>query len=301
MKIVLQRDVDLLVSLWKFKLLTTHAIWLAHYPDTAVKTCYERLMKLKKSNHIRRVNIGDKGSAWTLSVKGFQHIREFLPDLKQSGYGSDSPIHDLLIPLAMFGDNWPSLPHGTSVLSEDEIKRCYIEHLPKWYPLELLRRPDGLWHIEGNGRTALLALEIETTLKSTMSYEIIARQYRDATSVSKVIWCVPSESMAQSIYSCFQNKIGVSDFRHNFILISDLVVNGWRSPILLGPDKQIPLEKLLDYTNGISSIHGRSRCHLDISITPHKSPTSKLLYSLGIPNLATYLKSPPFSSLIQFR
>lgn len=295
------RDSDLFLLLWKNKILTTGAIWLAMFSDVTMKTCYQRLLKLKKSNYIRMVSIGDNGRAWSLSVNGFKIIKDQLPELKLMGYGSDSPIHDLLVLTACYVDHWPTLPEGVSLLEEEEMKRYNLEFLPDWYPLGLLRRPDGIWKIDSAHAGRLVAIEVETTLKSGPHYETIARQYEDADTIDRVIWYTNSEAMAETIYGYLISRVGNSNFKHDFIILSDLVANGSKSKVIRGADKDKTLAEVANFSKGTASVPGRRWCHLDVSVTPHKSTTSRRLMQNENPDLAIHFKSTPFSTFLKFR
>ncbi len=299
MKIMYPRDEMLFLLLWKARVLSTRAIWSALFSNASIKTCYERLMKLKKSNHLRRVTVGEGGSVWTLGLNGFQIVRGRLPEMKSPGYGSESPAHDLLVLVAAYGDHWPNLPSEVSILSEEEIKRLTLEHLPSWYPFELLRRPDCLWHLNSDSQGNCIALEMESNLKSVSKYEIIARQYQDAPSVSRVFWFVVSIRAAEFIHQVFFNRFGAQDLKHNFILISDLVAKGWMSTVRVGPDKDRKLENLLKIEPGTSSVMGRRLYHLDLYASPHKSKAYENLLQSDFSNSVTYFKSTPFSAFIK--
>lgn len=301
MKIVFPRDADLFMLLWKHKILTTRAIWLGAFQQTSLKTCYERLLKLKKSSYIRRIPICDSGYAWSLSVNGFQVLKNQLPELKVHGYGSESPLHDLFIPLAAYSHHWPHLPAGVLFLAEEEIKRIPLEYLPSWYPMDLIRRPDGIWRIQNQSKYFLIAIEIETTLKPSLKYETIARQYQDSESIARVVWFVPTFNFAETILSSFKKRVGANKLKHDFILLSDLVSRGWESNIILGTDNHTNLAKILNSVIDTASVPGRRLSHLDISLSPHKSVSSKSLCNTVNPNLATHFKSTPFSTFLKFR
>lgn len=308
MKLNYPRDLDLFMLLWRFKVATTHSIWAALFHEISIKTCYERLMKLMNSSFIKRVSISESHLVWSLGPNGYLAIRDLLPEMKNPGYGSEFPIHDLLVNLASHGDYWASLPKNLTFLSEEEVKRLSIEHLPEWYPMDLLRRPDGFWFYHKEEIKYTMALEVETTLKPNTKYETIARHYDMVPNLYRVLWIVTSSKMANTIFECFQNKVGSENFKHDFILISDLVLNGWSASIILGADEGASIEKvLLNYT-GSSSVPGRRLSHLDLSVSPHKSKASKQFFNSDFPNLATHLsaitlypffKNSPFSHLIK--
>ncbi|MGZ3783869.1 MAG: hypothetical protein ACXWR0_05005 [Bdellovibrio sp.] len=299
MKVMYPRDAKLFHALWKYKILTTHAIWYFIFFNSSMKTTYERLMQLKKGNFIRRVSVGENGFAWSLSVNGYNIVQLDLPELKVPGYGSESPTHDLLVNFAAFGDCWPKLPDHISLLTEEEVKRIPLEYLPSWYPVDLLRRPDGIWNVDSDGKNQLVALELESTLKPSLKYETIAKQYRDANSVFRVVWLVSSKSTAEKIQNAFSEKLSLLDMKHNFILISDMIKFGWSSKFIAGPEKSKTLDNLLNFSNGTGSVPVRRLCHLDLSISPHRSSAYKSIFLSENPNLDTYFKTTPFSSYIK--
>lgn len=308
MKLNYPRDLDLFMLLWRFKVATTHSIWAALFHDASIKTCYERLMKLMNSNFIKRVVISESHFVWSLGPNGFLALRDLLPEMKVPGYGSEFPIHDLLVSLASHGDHWASLPNDLTFLTEEEVKRLSTEHLPEWYPMDLLRRPDGFWCHQNGEEKTIVALEVETTLKPNAKYETIARHYEMVPDLHRALWFVTSSKMANAIFGCFQNKVGSENFKHDFILISDLVFNGWSAPIILGPDEQSSVENVLINRSGSPSVPGRRLSHLDLSICPHKSRTSKQIFNSDFSNLAaptsascifSIIKNSPFSHLIK--
>ncbi len=300
MKITFPRDAELFTLLWKHKILTTRAIWLGAFQNASLKTCYERLVKLRKSNYIRKISISDNGYAWSLSVNGFNILKLHLPEFKLPGYGSESPLHDLLVPIAAHSDFWPNSPDNILFLTEEEIKRLPFESLPSWFPLDLIRRPDGIWNIKTRIGKNLVALEVETSLKAILKYETIARQYQDSDSISHVVWFVPTISFADSIYSSFKKRVGLVNFKHEFILLSDLVNIGWNAQIRFGSGRFSKLSDLLEIDIGKDSVPGRRLSQLDISLSPHKSRTSKFLFESANPNLASYIKTTPFQNYIKF-
>lgn len=308
MKLSYPRDLELFMLLWRFKVATTHSIWAALFHEVSIKTCYERLMKLMNSNFIKRIAISESHFVWSLGANGFLAIRNLLPEMKTPGYGSEFPIHDLLVSLASHGDHWASLPNDLTFLTEEELKRLSIEHLPEWYPMDLLRRPDGFWCYQNGEDRGIVALEVETTLKPNAKYETIARHYEMVPDLKRVLWFVTSSKMASAIFECFQNKVGSENFKHDFILISDLVFNGWSASVILGPDEQSSVENVLINRSGSPSVPGRRLSHLDLSVSPHKSRASKQIFNSEFPNLAPpmsalslspFIKNSPFAHLIK--
>jgi hypothetical protein len=300
LKITFPRDADLFTLLWKHKILTTRAIWLGVFQNASLKTCYERLLKLRKSNYIRRVSISDNGYAWSLSVNGFNVLKAQLPEFKVPGYGSESPLHDLLVPIAAYSDFWPNSPRDMFFLTEEEIKRLPLEALPQWFPIDLIRRPDGIWNIKSGQERILVALEVETSIKAVLKYETIARQYQDSESISRVIWIVPTLNFAETIFSTFKKRVGFAGFKHEFVFLSDLIIHGWNAKISLGSNKFRSLSDLFNLPVGNESVLGRRLSQLDISLSPHKSRTSPFFRESEIPNLATYIKTTPFHNYIKF-
>ncbi|MBL7542563.1 MAG: hypothetical protein JNL11_02050 [Bdellovibrionaceae bacterium] len=297
MKIMFPRDANLFRTLWKHKLLTTRAIWLSEFESASLKTCYQRLLKLESSNHIKSVRVGDSGYAWTLSVNGYNVLKDQMPQLKIPGYGSESPLHDLIVLSASYVDSWPNLYSGLSILTDEEIKRHNLENLPEWFPFELIRRPDGIWR---NANTEkLFAIEVEINLKAIAKYESIATQYQDSENITRVVWFVPSLSMAEKILSSIKTRLGTTTSKHVFFSIPNLITYGLNSYPLLEQVNRKSLGELLEITQGTLSVPGRRWCHLDISKTPYKSISSKNLFDSANPDLATYLKSTPFSNLIK--
>ena len=290
------RDPQLFLHLWKYKVGSTRSLQKACFPTASLGTTYSRLIKLNRGTYIRRILFDGKGGLWTLAVNGFKEIKSEMVELEQNGYGSESPLHDRLVAMIAHEDYWPSLPPGWEFLSDEEIKRIPIDLLPCWYPSLLMRRPDGLWHIDQSKE--IFALEVETSLKGSLSYKAVADQYQDVPAINRVFWFVTSQKNAKAILEAIVSRVGSECLKHSFILISDFIQSGWRARIICGCGTGLSFEKLSNLNDGRASMTSLRLSHLDTSFCPQKSAIYSKISDRQISNSTQYAIHSPFAKFL---
>ncbi len=115
---------------------------------------------------------------WTLSKAGYHSIRGRLPLLKEDGYQSENPGHDLLVTAFHLGEWAFHKPDGVELITEQELRRFQPHCHPTWVPDTDLHRPDGLALVQGPKEKTTIAFEVELSEKSAPDYAHVGRFYR---------------------------------------------------------------------------------------------------------------------------
>lgn len=270
------RDIALLNALWKWKMLTAAAIWKGFFPDRNPQTSYARLWQLQLHKYIERRSISSSGRefVWILSRKGFNSIKDYIPNLSECGYLSENIIHDHYVTAVHAGDWLIKRPEGIELFSEQELRRINPEAYPEWVPNSGLHRPDGYWHINLVGKNVLVALEIELCQKTSLRYSTPATFYQQSQNIFRVVWVVGSVSLGNRIKKQLElacpNAIGL----HNFLLLNQFKKTGWDAPFFLGPESGRPLKDLL---NG-GSRHYPDKCRATDLLNGRKAPGRSITY-----------------------
>ncbi len=182
-----------------------------------------------------------------LDVNGYRKIKDTVGEIARPGYAPESIVHDLLVSAVLLGDWFLGFPEGSSVFTEQELKRLHPSVYEDWVPTNLLRIPDGLWHVPKMGSTATIALEVELNQKSSENYQKIAQVY-GMQEFYRVLWIANTEKLASKIATTIQKTTPNKPFNHNFVTLADFKKRGWQAPIILGPDKERTIAKLLGAT-----------------------------------------------------
>ncbi len=233
------KELAILNFLWRWKVATSSAIFIRFEPVYKWKqfTAYQRMLKLKEKGLVDCKLVNSRSFAiWTLTRNGFKAIRESLPLLKEEGYDTESPEHDLYVLAAQYGD-W--LPKGTvddvAFFTEQELRRQADETLFDWLPPTKAHRPDGYWYFPKLKTNSLISLEVEINRKAFSDYVGYGNFYNRYKVIESVIWIVQSANLAKKIVSAAQGNL--TEFRdiHNFILFSDFLKYGWQAKFFSGP------------------------------------------------------------------
>lgn len=238
-KLTREKELPILTFLWRWKVVTTAAIYIRFRPtyNWAPFTAYQRLLKLRSKGLVEAKLVNSRSFAvWTLTRSGFAAIRDELPILKEEGYASEAPEHDLYVLAAQFGD-W--LPKGTvddvAFFTEQELRRQSAETLFPWLPPTTAHRPDGYWYFPNAKPNSLVSLEVEINRKAFADYVGYGNFYNRYKVIESVVWIVQSTSLANKIVEAAHGNL--AEFRdvHNFVLLKDFLESGWQAPIFLGP------------------------------------------------------------------
>ena len=264
---------QVLLSLWRWKLLSTAAITEMHYRHLSPATAYFNLMEMCKKHFICAVPFPGKASdfLWSLSPKGFGALREVLDSLREDGYKSETLRHDALVTAIHIGEWLKGTPDGCDLFSEQELRRKYFEHYPEWVPNMDIHRADGYWLTKIGDRSAVLALEVELTRKRRYSYRGIGGFYSHRKNVFRVIWVVSTMGLARHIQNEIKAVHPVGYLCHDFILLKDFLVNGWYARFVIGRENGLPLSLLLGCGDEKTTKHVWSFFLLNTKKSPHRS------------------------------
>ncbi|MGE0526783.1 MAG: hypothetical protein AB7G93_00960 [Bdellovibrionales bacterium] len=244
------KELSILLFLWRWKVATTSAIYTRFQPvySWAAFTAYQRLLKLKSKGLIEVKLVNSRQYAyWTLTRAGFHAIRDELPLLKEEGFASEAPEHDLYVLAAQSGD-W--LPKGSvddvAFFTEQELRRQAPETLFSWLPPTTAHRPDGYWYFPKSKPNALIALEVEVNRKAFSDYIAYGNFYNRYKVIESVLWIVQSENLAHKITNAAHKNL--AEFRgiHNFVLLKDFLESGWCARIFEGPARRSEMGAFLN-------------------------------------------------------
>ena len=231
-----ERDIKLFLFLWRWKLGTTAAIARKFFKSSGPNIAYNRLLLLKNNSFLEIVPLDSdsKRFVWTLAKKGFSVLKNRLPALKEAGYKSDNIEHDFLVTAMHLGE-WLVEPlESVHFFTEQELRRYALDHYPDWVPLTELHRPDGYWLVPYNTNMVAIALEVELTQKRNADYEVLALFYKERPQIGRVVWCVPTKTMAKNIQTIFRDEVKDDCLKHDFIILEDFENLFWHAPICLG-------------------------------------------------------------------
>ncbi len=247
---LLKRNRDILLHIWRWKLATPASLHNIFFKEYHFQNSFYFIGKLKKQGLIRAVHdISGQSIAWSLTRKGFNLIKPLLPSLKESGFKSDCPDHDLLLSSVQYEGFLYKKLSFLSVITEQELRRYKESTLPEWVPKLQFRRPDGYWRVYDKKRNLedIFALEVELSRKTDDDYKSISNVYALTDSVRKVMWLVPTMRQAERLNDILNEKQKKSYNKHNIIMIEDYYKELWGANILMGPDKGKAMGRLLGF------------------------------------------------------
>ncbi len=279
------RDVPLLLFLWKWKVSTIAALTKKFFQNSSPKTAYNRLLALRHAGLIQMKSDGfGQKFVCSLDRRGFEAIREFLPESADEGYKSEHAGHDLLLAAFHLGDWFIEKPKGAAMFSEQQLRRLPLETYPDWIPRTDTHRPDGYSRVLFRGQPATFAIEVELSQKRDDDYGKVADFYGYYSSITRVLWLVPRRSQALTIRTHMLRQNHSGQDPHDFILLDDFKQHGWDAEVIAGPDlgqsmatllMGKPQEKAMK-TSGSVLVHSL----LDTRKSPHTSDSYRS-YQLG--------------------
>jgi hypothetical protein len=235
---ITDRDYKMLRFLWKWKAVATIALARKFFPGVQSFSAYRRLLHLESDGYIGSYVVdGRFHEAWILKEKGFKYILPHLGDLHSQGYKSANYPHDFLATALHLGEWLTHQPENTQTYSEQQL-RCYPAELwPSWVPRSTLHRPDGYSAYQSNEKRVVIAFEAELSLKGKKRYESAVTFYDNQPVIDYVFWLVDSKNTLNAVRRNFE-KLQVRDWsKHQFILLSDFMQNGWMAPFIEGKFK----------------------------------------------------------------
>lgn len=285
--IIQERDRDLLIFLWKWKVASASLLIQRFFPGTKPSTAYRRLWVLEKANMLQSLCSPLGGRyVWTLGKAGFEVAKTFYPQLNEDGYKSEHVTHDLISMAFQLG---PFAVSGATdnmrFCSEQQLRRYMAESLSAWVPKNSVRRPDGysLFINPDDDSYTKVSYEVELHHKSSFYYQSYATFYNGREPVvDQVHWLVGKPSIANSIWFQIQQTMKNSKVKteHYFISYNDFVTDGLRAKTICGSKENIPLCCALPNYQKFyktSAQHDVTGTALTIAKTPHRSTGCKIL------------------------
>jgi len=261
---ITDRDYKILRYVWKWKALSTNALAIKFFPEATSLTAYKRLLQLGQANYLKAmfVNESSNQQVWGLSTKGFQHIEQYLGELRIKGFKSANPTHDYLATAFQLGEWLLHQPDNTQTWTERQLLCVSPELWPFWVPRSQTHRPDGFTAFNRNNSRYVVAFETELNVKSTSRYEPVVAYYDSQDDINFVFWLIESLGNYNSIESAFKKFSMRKLSKHNFILLKDFKKYGWLSPFSVGEFKGKTLLNFLGArphsSPGLASVHGVS-------------------------------------------
>ncbi len=224
-------DFQMLMYIWKWKVVTTRVLYERFAKEFACgpEAIFKKLKRLQNNLYLRQVPVvRPRGLAWSLASKGFNTLKEFLPELKADGYKSENPSHDLMVLAAHTSilERISDAIENFAIYTEQEIRRVHDGCHPSWVPEKFLHHPDGYWAFSSNNKVFVIALETELSKKSSLRYAETLALYNNKDEITSVLWVVEKESLARFIMKQDKCDNDESKKKQNFVLLSDLLQNG---------------------------------------------------------------------------
>lgn len=291
------RDIDVFGFLWVWKLATVSAIHGRFFSDSkARRVVYNRMLSLKRAGFVQNqvvLNRDSKGRGsfmvWTITRRGFDLIRNQLPDLREEGFLSENIEHDLLVSAFHLGNYTDKSPKSVEILTEQELRRLKLEDYPEWAPQTSLHRPDGYWRIPSHPAPELCAIEVELNFKNKIKYRAVGEFYATYLDIKRVFWLVPSKNFADAVLREIGKVPSPRLEIHNFILVADFRSLGWQAPIRVGSDCSKTLNLILPKSSQANPGQASGRClsHLwfSESVSVVKTKPSTISPNPSIPQL----------------
>jgi hypothetical protein len=243
-----EREIQILIFLWKWKIVSNAALSSQRFfPNAGVKRAYNRLLDLKHANLIEvRADLKLQNYAWILTRKGFQAIKEFIPDLREDGFKSENFEHDMLVTMFHLGDWLIDRPKNVTLFAEQEIRRIEFDHFPDWVDRSDLHRPDGYFKISNDVETKIIAIEVELNRKRPDDYYSMGSFYSTLNKIDRVLWLIPNVDSINRLQIHLNQTHSNTHDKHNFILKAHFQKHGWKARILKGAEAGLTVREFMD-------------------------------------------------------
>ncbi len=259
--IITTTDKKILYFMWQYKIATFEALRVLFYPSITPAQTYQKLIRLKKGGFLEVEKLkGTKNNVWGLAPIGFKFLQNCcdLPVVRNEMYKPLSQYHDLVVASALLGQWRLNPPIGVKIVSEQEIQNTEVNFLPYDYSSEMRRRPDGLWYFENGNKPFAVALEVETTVKSSDRYVDICLFQASHLFLKNIVWIVESKSHARKILACSKKYGNPRPGLHLFILMKDFLERGWDCELLGESHKGVTLANYLNSLAGVKTENATS-------------------------------------------
>lgn len=200
-----KRDVELLIMICDFGLLSTKQIGKLFFKEVAITTVLKRLRILEKGRLIKRVSgLESFELLWVLSDKGARIIER---ENYKTSWNKRLLEHDHKISSLRL--NFLNLKLYESWVPEHEIRSLlYKKYSFKGSLNKLI--PDGLMTVKRKGNIETWAMEMELSLKGKNRYEKIFKEYGKKENLSGIWYFAKGESIFKSLKDSYK--------RHSYLL-----------------------------------------------------------------------------------
>jgi hypothetical protein len=284
-----ESDMNILKLLWKWKLLSTSALWTMLGKNDHLENTYQALRLLEKAKLIKLISFRHGMSLWTLSKLGFGLLQSELPSLTSAGSASEHMIHDFWVTVFHLGEWVSKTPASIALISEQELRRMPIENLPMGTPDPSKHRSDGYWisSSKHNQQQRIVGLEVERSLKPESIYKKYFDFYDLETSISCVVWPVSTAIIGNRIWKVLKSGFVFRPEIHYLVTTKDFVDLGWNA-LTLNTENQKPsvhsllISKLVPNATQVGS-NSNFKNLLDLRKKPLVSSTSESFQISKIP------------------
>ncbi len=239
-------DFEIMQFLWRWKVATTAALAARFYPKLKANSSYRRLTAIEKSGLITfQADERGRGFVWMLTKKGFDCVKERLPDLKEHGFKSEFIKHDHLVTAFQLGDFLLDCPKSVEFFTEQELRRYDPESYPSWVPKFLNHRPDGFTSVISGEDKKIFAIEVERNIKKDGAYRDVGDAYGRHSKIHRVLWLVEDETAATRLNRLLSEGESENPNQHCFFLESDFLKQGWHTPCKHGSDRSKTVREII--------------------------------------------------------
>lgn len=232
-----QNDYKCLKFMWRWKLCTTALLKHAIYKEKTYYRTYCRLLDLARANLVIALMSTDGNNfAWSLTEKGFDLIKDHLPELETKGFRSENRNHDFWVTAIHLGEWLSGNPKNCDLFSEQQLRHYKIFEYPDWVPRTSTHRPDGWWNINlGKPQNqSLIALEVEFSRKTPKRYKDAAIYYSKTVKPYQVIWITANQKEMGFIEKIIKESSLSHGEEQSFLTIDQYIEKQWQSQIEKG-------------------------------------------------------------------
>lgn len=182
-----------------------------------------------------------------LSKKGFEFLKSELGELRENRFAAQSVTHDYWATVVQLGDFVFGVPKEVKFFTEQQLQCADDSLLPEWVPKSRSHVPDGMTYVERANSKKVVAFEIELNLKPLLRYDK-AGYYFDAgfSKFDVVLWVCANKWILNEI----KNRLSGLKLRnldiHQFVLASDVRLNGWDAQIANGTFAGTSIREIFD-------------------------------------------------------
>lgn len=246
-----KKDIRIIKFIWRWKVQTTSCIAHFFYSDSSPKAAYERLRKLKRANYLSlSVCKNNDIRLWSLTKKSFQIIKKIYPEMKQQGFKSESPAHDIKANLVQIGIFDSFERKKIKVITEQELRRLDSKWFHKSVPTAG-HRPDGYWSISNGSEKRLIALELELSSKNKLQYTEIGYFYDLEDNIESVVWVYDDVPLARKICRVMNAISDGKEHKNSFINLSEFKKSNAEAVIRMGANRGQKLSSIFESKGAI--------------------------------------------------